>query len=299
MGCPLLAQRQLSGPERRRGGGKSPHNFAWGGRKAQNTGSPSLQQWLAMRLSKLDRTRCRIKARALLPATKTASEGCLALLAPGSPFRLGEIIELSGPRHASGGMGFGPEQRGRGGGGLAATAASPTGPALPPCRMSVLLQVDFPFQGPFGDAITEGMRELAHSIAHEPGLIWKASEHGARCGQESGASCNSTAQPHLPLLVAAAAGLDREPGAGGGGRCVPLLRPRFRRGLYGHARGEAEGFWRSARQCQGVGSQGWGNTDQAGCRAAPQSTSTDPHHLLLQYFDVNAALSAIDHAKLQ
>ncbi|EFN59746.1 hypothetical protein CHLNCDRAFT_18419 [Chlorella variabilis] len=50
--------------------------------------------------------------------------------------------------------------------------------------MSVLLQVDFPFQGPFGDATTEGMRELAHSIAHEPGLIWKASEHGARCGQD-------------------------------------------------------------------------------------------------------------------
>ncbi len=39
--------------------------------------------------------------------------------------------------------------------------------------MSVLLQVDFPFQGPWGDAMTGAMRELAESIAKEPGLLWK------------------------------------------------------------------------------------------------------------------------------
>ena len=39
--------------------------------------------------------------------------------------------------------------------------------------MSVLLQVDFPFAGPWGEAMTEALRGLAESIANEPGLIWK------------------------------------------------------------------------------------------------------------------------------
>lgn len=42
----------------------------------------------------------------------------------------------------------------------------------------MLLQVDFPFQGPFGAAMAEGMRELAQSIAQEPGLIWKVRGQG-------------------------------------------------------------------------------------------------------------------------
>lgn len=39
--------------------------------------------------------------------------------------------------------------------------------------MSYLLQVDFPFQGPWGEEMTQAMKELANSIAQEPGLIWK------------------------------------------------------------------------------------------------------------------------------
>ena len=39
--------------------------------------------------------------------------------------------------------------------------------------MSVLLQVDFPYQGPWGDEMTDAMRALAESIATEPGLVWK------------------------------------------------------------------------------------------------------------------------------
>ena len=39
--------------------------------------------------------------------------------------------------------------------------------------MPVLLQVDFPFPGPWGPAMTEALRGLAASIADEPGLIWK------------------------------------------------------------------------------------------------------------------------------
>ena len=36
-----------------------------------------------------------------------------------------------------------------------------------------LLQVDFDFQGPFGDELTQAMTGLAQSINQEPGLIWK------------------------------------------------------------------------------------------------------------------------------
>ena len=39
--------------------------------------------------------------------------------------------------------------------------------------MKTLLQVDFPFDGPFGQEMTDSMKELAESIAKEPGLIWK------------------------------------------------------------------------------------------------------------------------------
>jgi hypothetical protein len=39
--------------------------------------------------------------------------------------------------------------------------------------MATLLQIDFPFAGPFGEALAEQPAELAASIAQEPGLIWK------------------------------------------------------------------------------------------------------------------------------
>ena len=39
--------------------------------------------------------------------------------------------------------------------------------------MPVLLQVDFPFSGPWGDDMTHALKGLAESIAQEPGLIWK------------------------------------------------------------------------------------------------------------------------------
>ena len=39
--------------------------------------------------------------------------------------------------------------------------------------MSVLLQVDFPYSGPWGAQMSEAMKGLAESIAHEPGLLWK------------------------------------------------------------------------------------------------------------------------------
>lgn len=39
--------------------------------------------------------------------------------------------------------------------------------------MNYILQVDFPYTGPWGDEITAAMNDLAHSIAEEAGLIWK------------------------------------------------------------------------------------------------------------------------------
>lgn len=39
--------------------------------------------------------------------------------------------------------------------------------------MKTLLQVDFPFAGPFGDDMANAMKELAESIAQEPGFVWK------------------------------------------------------------------------------------------------------------------------------
>lgn len=39
--------------------------------------------------------------------------------------------------------------------------------------MSCILQVDFPYSGPWGQGMAEAMESLAHSIADEPGLVWK------------------------------------------------------------------------------------------------------------------------------
>ena len=39
--------------------------------------------------------------------------------------------------------------------------------------MAVILQIDFPFQGPWGAEMSAALRDLATSIAQEPGLIWK------------------------------------------------------------------------------------------------------------------------------
>lgn len=39
--------------------------------------------------------------------------------------------------------------------------------------MPAILQVDFPYAGPFGDDMTESLRDLAASICQEPGFLWK------------------------------------------------------------------------------------------------------------------------------
>lgn len=39
--------------------------------------------------------------------------------------------------------------------------------------MTKLLQIDFPFSGPFGEEMAQGFAELAASINDEPGFLWK------------------------------------------------------------------------------------------------------------------------------
>lgn len=39
--------------------------------------------------------------------------------------------------------------------------------------MAYILQVEFPYTGPWGEQMTAEMRQLAESIAEEPGLLWK------------------------------------------------------------------------------------------------------------------------------
>lgn len=52
--------------------------------------------------------------------------------------------------------------------------------------MSYLLQVDFPYQGPWGDEMATAMRGLAESIANEPGLIWKIWTENQATGEAGG-----------------------------------------------------------------------------------------------------------------
>ena len=52
--------------------------------------------------------------------------------------------------------------------------------------MTYLLQVDFPYAGPWGQAMTEAMEGLAHSIAQEPGLVWKIWTENEAAGEAGG-----------------------------------------------------------------------------------------------------------------
>ncbi len=52
--------------------------------------------------------------------------------------------------------------------------------------MPYLLQVDFPYQGPWGDEMTAAMDGLAQSIAQEPGLLWKVWTENTETGEAGG-----------------------------------------------------------------------------------------------------------------
>lgn len=52
--------------------------------------------------------------------------------------------------------------------------------------MKKLLQMDFPYSGPFGDEMAIAMKELAESIAREPGFIWKIWTENAETNEAGG-----------------------------------------------------------------------------------------------------------------
>ena len=75
--------------------------------------------------------------------------------------------------------------------------------------MSILLQVDFPYAGPWGEAMSEAMRGLAESIAQEAGLIWKIWTENPETGEAGGiylfadrASADAYISKHAARLAA-------------------------------------------------------------------------------------------------
>lgn len=52
--------------------------------------------------------------------------------------------------------------------------------------MAVLLQIDFPYAGPFGREMTDAFSGLAESIGQEQGLIWKIWTENAQTGEAGG-----------------------------------------------------------------------------------------------------------------
>ena len=52
--------------------------------------------------------------------------------------------------------------------------------------MRTILQVDFPYEGPFGDEMASAMAELAESIAREPGFLWKIWTENSETGEAGG-----------------------------------------------------------------------------------------------------------------
>lgn len=52
--------------------------------------------------------------------------------------------------------------------------------------MPYLLQVDFPYAGPWGSEMAAALRGLAESIAQEPGLLWKLWTENPATGEAGG-----------------------------------------------------------------------------------------------------------------
>lgn len=64
--------------------------------------------------------------------------------------------------------------------------------------MPYLLQVDFPYPGPWAETMTAAMRELAQSIADEPGLLWKLWTENETTGEAGGVYCSATCRARKP-----------------------------------------------------------------------------------------------------
>lgn len=68
--------------------------------------------------------------------------------------------------------------------------------------MAFLLQVDFPYSGPWGQDMTTAMTGLAQSIAQEPGLVWKIWTENQEEGRAGGVylfSDRASAEAYLAM----------------------------------------------------------------------------------------------------
>lgn len=68
--------------------------------------------------------------------------------------------------------------------------------------MAKLLQVDFDFEGPFGEEMSDRLVDLAQSINDEPGMIWKIwteNSHEKRGGGVYLFEDESTAKAYLKM----------------------------------------------------------------------------------------------------
>lgn len=68
--------------------------------------------------------------------------------------------------------------------------------------MPTVLQIDFPFDGPFGEEMHHAMQALAESIIEEPGLIWKIWTENPRTKEAGGIylfSDQASAQAYLDI----------------------------------------------------------------------------------------------------
>lgn len=71
--------------------------------------------------------------------------------------------------------------------------------------MATLLQIDFPFDGPFGTEMSAALRELSESIAGEPGLLWKIWTENAATRRAGGIylfTDQASAEAYLDMHVA-------------------------------------------------------------------------------------------------
>jgi len=65
----------------------------------------------------------------------------------------------------------------------------------------ILLQIDFPYAGPWGDEAAQAMRGLAEDIAAEPGLRWKIWTESREAGRAGGIYLFDDAQAADRYLV--------------------------------------------------------------------------------------------------
>lgn len=68
--------------------------------------------------------------------------------------------------------------------------------------MLTVLQIDFPFNGPFAEEMHQAMQPLAESIIQEPGLLWKIWTENADTQEAGGVylfSDATSAQTYLDM----------------------------------------------------------------------------------------------------